>query len=337
MLSLYGTGDPSGRGEAFSFIKTSMKGGFKAQGLSINEGVGKKGEGGHTYNVAKQQKLYDDAIRAIWERQKAVLSSQVEPDDEDEGVDGQLEQAERARGVRVTPMSGMQTPSGRRRDDETGTSFSKRSGTSQAQKFLKIRRKVYNAREDEWEYKEIVESDPQVIKLYLKRKEQMELQSTRYVRELLIARQFTNHHSFADLVPTGDPEVDARHKKRLEAELARLEQTKQKRPRKKKGQAAAADAGSPGAIAGAGSPDADGNDPPTPAPVSGGRQTQATARKCANCGRVGHIKTNKKSVNSRCKHCGFDMLRKQQDAHFAMPLESTESEDFFWLLVKASA
>ncbi|KAK5945979.1 hypothetical protein PMZ80_000118 [Knufia obscura] len=278
MLSLYGTGDPSGRGEAFSFIKTSMKGGFKAQGLSINEGVGKKGEGGHTYNVAKQQKLYDDAIRAIWERQKAVLSSQVEPDDEDEGVDGQLEQAERARGVRVTPMSGMQTPSGRRRDDETGTSFSKRSGTSQAQKFLKIRRKVYNAREDEWEYKEIVESDPQVIKLYLKRKEQMELQST----------------SFADLVPTGDPEVDARHKKRLEAELARLEQTKQKRPRKKKGQAAAADAGSPGAIAGAGSPDADGNDPPTPAPVSGGRQTQATARKCANCGRVGHIKTNKK-------------------------------------------
>jgi len=318
MLRLYGEGDPSGRGEAFSFIKTSMKGGFKAQGLSINENVGKKGDGGHTYNVAKQQKSYDDSIRAIWDRQKAVLSSQVEPEDmEDEGVDGQLEQAERARNIRATPASGMQTPSGRRRDDETGTSFSKRSGTSQAQKFLKIRRKVWNPREEEFEYREIVESDPQVIKLYLKRKEQMEVSSTRYAARPPTMQVDTNNSSLADLVPTGDPEVDARHKKRLEAELARLEQTKQKRPRKKKGQALATDVGSPGI----GSPDVDGNDPTTPAPVSGGRQTQATARKCANCGRVGHIKTNKKSVSSRCKNCGFDMIRRLQDAHFAMPPE----------------
>ena len=318
MLRLYGEGDPSGRGEAFSFIKTSMKGGFKAQGLSINENVGKKGDGGHTYNVAKQQQLYDDSIRTIWDKQKAVLSSQVEPEDiEDEGVDAQLDQAERARNVRATPMSGMQTPIGRRRDDETGTSFSKRSGTSQAQKFLKIRRKVWNSREEEYEYKEVVESDPQVIKLYLKRKEQMEASSTRYVTRTIDMPVLTDICSLHDLVPTGDPEVDARHKKRLEAELARLEQTKQKRPRKKKGQVAVADAGSPGA----GSPDADGNDPSTPVPVSGGRQTQATARKCANCGRVGHIKTNKKSVSSRCKYCGFDMLRKVQDAHLAMSLE----------------
>ena len=37
MLELHGEGDPSGNGQAFSFIKTSMKGGFKAMGESIQE------------------------------------------------------------------------------------------------------------------------------------------------------------------------------------------------------------------------------------------------------------------------------------------------------------
>lgn len=192
MLKLYGEGDPSGRGEAFSFLKTSMKGGFRAQGLSTNENVDKqrgKGEhatGGHTYNVARQQKSYDDSIRAVWEKQKAVLSSQIEPEDiEDEGVDGQLDDATRSRHPRATPMSGVQTPGvGRRRDDETGTSFSKRSIASQAQQFLKITRKIYNSRDETWETKEIIESDPAVIKLYKKRKEQLEANNFKYYTPL---------------------------------------------------------------------------------------------------------------------------------------------------------
>lgn len=55
----------------------------------------------------------------------------------------------------------------------------------------------------------------------------------------------------------------------------------------------------------ANSPAADGNDAgegPTSAPtVKKGRSkknTEGTARKCANCGQVGHIKTNKKSAKS---------------------------------------
>lgn len=43
------------------------------------------------------------------------------------------------------------------------------------------------------------------------------------------------------------------------------------------------------------SPDADGG--------GGGKNAQPTARKCANCGQVGHIKTNKKSV--KCRNCNF--------------------------------
>lgn len=220
MLKLYGEGDPSGRGEAFSFLKTSMKGGFRAQGLSTNENVDKQrgksehATGGHTYNVARQQKSYDDSIRAIWDKQKAVLSSQIEPEDiEDEGVDGQLDDM-RSRHPRATPMSGVQTPGvGRRRDDETGTSFSKRSMTSQAQQFLRITRRIYNARDDAWEMKEIIESDPAVIKLYKKRKEQLEANNFKYVPSFC-HNYFANIYSAANFVPTGDPETDARNKKR---------------------------------------------------------------------------------------------------------------------------
>lgn len=41
-----------------------------------------------------------------------------------------------------------------------------------------------------------------------------------------------------------------------------------------------------------------------PAQKGKGRSKDGTARKCANCGEVGHIKTNRKSVNSfSCPFC----------------------------------
>ena len=92
MLQLHGEGDPSGRGEAFSFIKTSMKGGFKAIGESVADKLDAKRLkelGGHSYNVARQQRLYEEGIKRIWEAQKASLSSIVEHadvgDDDNEG------------------------------------------------------------------------------------------------------------------------------------------------------------------------------------------------------------------------------------------------------------
>ncbi|KAK5078451.1 hypothetical protein LTR64_003136 [Lithohypha guttulata] len=295
MLRLYGDGDPSGRGEAFSFIKTSMKGGFKAQGLSANENVasqrGKEaGLGGHTYNVARQQQAYEESIRKIWNRQRDVLSSVDEAEDiDEEGVDGQLDDFARSRNIRATPASGLQTPSGRRRDDETGTSFSKRSANSQAQRYLRIRRRVWDASADAYEWREVVESDPQVIKMYLKRKEKMEVQN------------------LSQALPTGDHQVDALNRKKLEDELARLENNrKAKRRKKNRPSEATIDGDQTGA-------DGNGADPSTPAPSSGGRNNAGTQRKCANCGQVGHIKTNKKSVNSTCKRCGFDLVKKKTD------------------------
>lgn len=86
MLTLHGEGDPTNRGEGFSFVKTSMKGGFQAPGESVNDKINsknKKESGGHSYNVAKQQKAYDDYIRRIWEAQKDSLTNTQEFSDDD--------------------------------------------------------------------------------------------------------------------------------------------------------------------------------------------------------------------------------------------------------------
>jgi len=186
MLKLYGEGDPSGRGEAFSFIKTSMKGGFKAIGGSAQDAITLKKElGGHSYNVARQQKSYEESIRAIWDKQKASLGSKIEPSDLDmEGdVDAQEDKYPERASIRATPVSSVHTPGpARRRDDETATSFSKRSVTSQTQRALKIVRTVY--KDGEMVEQEHIETDPAVIKQYMRIKEMEEAQSTRWVSSL---------------------------------------------------------------------------------------------------------------------------------------------------------
>ena len=68
----------------------------------------------------------------------------------------------------------------------------------------------------------------------------------------------------------------------IEAELSRLNRNKERRFAREKQK---------GVVRGStGESPADGQTPTTPAKSAG------TQRKCANCGQVGHIKTNKKSV-----------------------------------------
>lgn len=181
MLQLHGEGDPSGRGEAFSFIKTSMKGGFKAMGESVEEKLDNKRIkelGGHSYNVAKQQKSYEESIRHIWEAQKRSLQSNIDHSDaemEDE-LDG--ESGEQPNGPK-TPRSEAQTPFAfRHQDDETTSQFSKLSTGSQAGKTLTIVRQVVNHLGDLEEQTEIV-SNPAVIRQYVKRRRALEAERTR--------------------------------------------------------------------------------------------------------------------------------------------------------------
>jgi transcription initiation factor TFIID subunit 1, fungi type len=218
MLKLFGEGDPSGRGEAFSFIKTSMKGGFRPIGGSAMDAITLKKElGGHSYNVARQQRHYEESIRGIWDKQKASLGSKIEPSDLDMDGDVDAQEDRHISGrtnVRATPVSGTQTPSiSRRRDDETATSFSRRSVGSQTQKVLRIVRQV-KTKDGEIVDQEYIETDPAVIKKYMKIKEAEEFENTEFVYIFDLHGHFLTLCSIQDIVPTGDPEQDARAKKR---------------------------------------------------------------------------------------------------------------------------
>lgn len=183
MLQLHGEGDPSGRGEAFSFIKTSMKGGFKAMGESVEDKLDAKKLkelGGHSYNVARQQKSYEESIRRIWDAQKQSLSSILEQSDTELDED-HIEQPEDFFGGARTPRSDAQTSSAiRRRDDETTSQFSRFSTESQTGRILRITRDVRD-KYGSVEQKQEVIRDPRVIRQYLKRRHAKEAESTKYI------------------------------------------------------------------------------------------------------------------------------------------------------------
>jgi hypothetical protein len=138
--------------------------------------------------------------------------------------------------------------------------YSRNSGADSRGKKLRITRTTRNKYD---EYEEVVETitDPEVIKLYLKRKKQERLMNMR----------------LDDIKPTGDDEYDRQQILKLKAEYARLQRNIERREGREKAKGIYKEKG-------------DGTT--TSGPGKGG----ATPRKCANCGEVGHIKTNKKCV-----------------------------------------
>ena len=176
MLQLHGEGDPSRRGEAFSFIKTSMKGGFRAVGESVAERIDNKkmkDSAGHSYNVARQQQAYEESIRRIWDAQKHSLSSMLEYSDSDMD-DDEFSKASAAHGGLDTPQSGTHmSGSKRRRDDETASQSTKWSTNSQTGKILEITRVLRDRYGNEETVKDIVRN-PRVIRQYLRRRRAQE-------------------------------------------------------------------------------------------------------------------------------------------------------------------
>jgi len=100
MLRLHGEGDPSGRGEAFSFIRISMKEIFVKAGEDFEQKMGmfvfvqslefvltlspiaeaeSRPKSAHRYNVAEQQQIYKSEIDRIWKAQFDSLSRKEEP------------------------------------------------------------------------------------------------------------------------------------------------------------------------------------------------------------------------------------------------------------------
>jgi hypothetical protein len=262
MLELHGEGDPTGQGLGFSFIKVSMKGGFRDVGESTASHLDAKKLkelGGHSYNVQRQQMMYENAIKRIWNKQKDSLSATNPPSDVEDDVDSAVVRGlARQRSEIGTPMH--------RADDDTMSQFSRNSAAETRGKKLKITRTIRNKYDELEEVTEII-TDQEVIKLYLKRKKQERLLNMK----------------IDEIKPTGDREYDQAQIIKLRAEYARLARNIERREGREKAKGIHKSQTGEGGSA-------------TGGPGKGG----ATPRKCANCGEVGHIKTNKKCVGSQC-------------------------------------
>ncbi|KAI0126416.1 hypothetical protein BJ170DRAFT_582505 [Xylariales sp. AK1849] len=268
MVALHGEGDPTGHGLGFSFIKTSMKGGYinTVQGPLATSADAiereRKANGGHSYNVKKQQEMYNTAIQEIWERQKASLSDPRTHEDSD--VLDTANEDDRFNPQKQTDY----TPAPQVDDGRSQLSrFSQNSRLGRRK--LRISRKKRNAA-GEVENETVIIDDPVVIRNYTKQRRDAEAA----MRDVYT------------LKPTGDADADREQQKLVESELARLLKNADRRHvREKQGKGkrknANTDAGSP--------------DPSSSADKAAG----GTTRKCANCGQVGHIKTNKRYYH-RC-------------------------------------
>ncbi|KAJ3332178.1 hypothetical protein HDU76_001059 [Blyttiomyces sp. JEL0837] len=86
MLKLFGDGDPTGRGEGFSFIKQSMKVPFYRQGDPVPEKPDPSKPKVHTkFSYTEQDVIYREEIKRIWNAQLRALSCETPPDLGDEG------------------------------------------------------------------------------------------------------------------------------------------------------------------------------------------------------------------------------------------------------------
>jgi len=260
MIAVHGPGDPTGKGLGVSYLRTSMKGGFLEQlhgPLATSADAierQRKANGGHMYNVKNQDSLYTESLRDIWTRQKESLEDAQEHDDDD--VLAQEDEDERFN------VQGQVSQAGAVPDGVSQVSQSQASGLNWRK--LKIIREV---RGDNGEKQTVIEivHDPVVIAQYNKRRRQMEFENIDIYNVKL----------------TGDPEKDELILEKARIEQERLEKNKErrkKREKQKKLQQKIRDGG----VRDDGSPE------PTTEKVTG------TTRKCANCGQVGHIKTNKK-------------------------------------------
>ncbi|KAI3660881.1 hypothetical protein MP638_006638 [Amoeboaphelidium occidentale] len=78
MVKLYGSGDPTGCGEGFSFFRASMKLMFLREGMSVEEEQAyfeSQVKTGHKFALADQRKFYQQEINRIWNAQVSSLTS----------------------------------------------------------------------------------------------------------------------------------------------------------------------------------------------------------------------------------------------------------------------
>jgi transcription initiation factor TFIID subunit 1, fungi type len=175
MLQLHGEGDPTGHGLGFSFIRTSMKGGYieAVQGPLATSADAmereKRANGGHAYNVKKQEAMYKEGIREIWDKQKSTLSDPTLHDDKD--VLHTADEDDR--------FNNPAAPTPAHIDDGTSQISGFTSASRKNQKQIRITRKVRLPNGEVEDRIEIVD-DFVVISQYLKRRTEVEAETREY-------------------------------------------------------------------------------------------------------------------------------------------------------------
>lgn len=213
MLKLHGEGDPTGRGEAFSFIRVSMKDIFVKAGEDYEQKLAEaenRPKSAHRYNVAEQQQIYKSEIERIWKAQFQSLSRKDEPELTDDEDDKKAVEKKPLRRQSLfdgytpapSPMVHPETPGPGSPSYSRGSSLvhdTMRDGSlgPDARRVLRIKRLV------DGEWKTEIVRDTAVIAAYVKKRQAIE-----------------EENMTADaLAPTGDADRDRRAKKRCGTSL----------------------------------------------------------------------------------------------------------------------
>ncbi|EJT99982.1 hypothetical protein DACRYDRAFT_117598 [Dacryopinax primogenitus] len=293
MLKLHGEGDPTGRGEAFSFVRVSMKEIFIRAGEDAQEKIAEanaRPKNAHRYNVQQQQQIYRSEIERIWKAQYDSLSSKIEPD-----LD--VEEEEPMRGSRQ-PSVGYSAPKPITFRDErqfptAHTAFSPPVRSPLAAGPSYVRGASEYSRGSSADLERDMEDDMlsqggvaanqasanRVLRI--RRMQPDGSWKTEIVRDenvinvyIRARRNIEEENMMPDVaLPTGDATTDTRMRKRLEAEISRMKRNQERRLTRKN-QSLVKSGGRP---------------------IQLDRPAKAdTSRRCGNCGQIGHMKTNRK-------------------------------------------
>ncbi|KAH8899213.1 hypothetical protein GQ53DRAFT_634464 [Thozetella sp. PMI_491] len=258
MLAVHGPGDPTGKGLGISFLKTSMKGGYLEQ---LQGPLATSADAIEKQRKANGGHMYNvkNQDQLYTEALNNIWTRQRESLEDATAHDDEDVLAQEDEDDRFNVQSQVAaTPV-----HEGMSQVSRSAASAMNRKKLKITREVKNENGEIVKVTEIVH-DPVVITQYIKKRRQQDIDEIDIYNAQL----------------TGDAERDQLILQLAEKEADRLAKNKERTHKREKQKKMLAKSGGGGAD--------DGSPEPTTEKATG------TTRKCANCGQVGHIKTNKK-------------------------------------------
>lgn len=230
-LQVHGDGDPTGRGEGFSFLKTNMKNYFLRKGETEEgrrlEAEAKAGGGPVKISNAEQNRIYEEEKRKVWDLQAKALSDPKPPALDMDLTSEVVEAAPMAslgprfgKPERNFSRAGSQAVDSPMDDPRSPSTFSF-DGESQftgngrgAHMVLRIKRIIKGKPTVE------IVRDEAVIQSYLRRVEERKL--AQYTDEL------------EHLAPTGNVDEDELKIQAIRAEVMRLKKNQVRRQQRKK-------------------------------------------------------------------------------------------------------